>query len=87
MQREEVLAKPESAMFWPSSNQQTEPKCGSLEDKLLRRTSPTVRELSLKRPQDRCLLSHQLKTSADLVLYYLEIPKNPIDSRSRVPTV
>jgi|SRR5271165_732627 len=55
-ERYDVLAKLESAMFWPSSDQQTEPECGSLEDKLLRRTSPAVRELSLKRPQDRCLL-------------------------------
>src|SRR5260370_33970659 len=29
--RQGVLAKLESAMFWPSSNQQTEPQCGSLE--------------------------------------------------------
>jgi len=49
-QRQDVLANLESAMFWPSSKQQTEPECESLEDKLLRRTSPTVRELSLKRP-------------------------------------
>src|SRR6266566_7058575 len=34
--RQDVLAKLESAMFWPSSNQQTEPQCGSLEDILLK---------------------------------------------------
>ena len=35
-QRQDVLAKLESTMFWPSSNQQTEPQRRVLEDKLLK---------------------------------------------------
>src|SRR6266481_7960806 len=35
-QLQDVLAKLESGMFWPSSNQQTEPQRGALEDKLLK---------------------------------------------------
>jgi len=35
--RQDVLAQPGSAVFWRRSDQQTEPQCGSLEDKLLKR--------------------------------------------------
>ena len=35
--RQYVLAQPGSAVFWRRSDQQTEPQCGSLEDKLLKR--------------------------------------------------
>jgi len=33
-EHQDALAKLENAMFWPSSNQQTEPPCGEREDKL-----------------------------------------------------
>jgi hypothetical protein len=39
-QRQDVLAQPGSAVFWRTSDQQTEPQCGSLEDKLLKRNEP-----------------------------------------------
>jgi NAD(P)-dependent dehydrogenase (short-subunit alcohol dehydrogenase family) len=39
-QRQDVLAQPGSAVFSRRSDQQTEPQCGSLEDKLLKRNEP-----------------------------------------------
>src|SRR3981189_2437859 len=39
-QRQDVLAQPGSAVFSHRSDQQTEPQCGSLEDKLLKRNEP-----------------------------------------------
>src|SRR5436853_3700206 len=56
-QRQDVLAQPGSAVFSRRSDQQTEPQCGSLEDKLLKAASPTVRELSLERRRDHGHLS------------------------------
>src|SRR6266550_9147997 len=39
-QRQDVLAQPGSAVFWRTSDQQTEPQCGSLEDKHLKSNEP-----------------------------------------------
>src|ERR1700757_3430547 len=48
-QRQDVLAQPGSAVFWRTSDQQTEPQCGPSKINSQKGTSPTVTELSLER--------------------------------------